>query len=653
MIFANLNYIGVRMTDENQEVRDTELNQTSSQEEEKKTQVIASDEDIHANDLDEHDEDDEHADVEDDQDETLNIDLLNKLNLDQLFDKARECLMNTPRDAYNKLKTIRPIFFEKYQELKKAAIEALGQDENEHFVFEKAALAEGMNQLLSTAKAAIAEEKKRIETEKHNNYLHKLKLLETLDSLVQEDETEQSIERVKEIQKEWRQIRVIPKDKIQELWDKYHTLLDKFYDNHSINIELKELDRRKNLEAKIELTKKVEEIAEEKSLKRSFILLNKYHEDFRNIGPVPQESREGIWQAFKAASDHIYEIKRAQHEALEQVREQNLKLKTLLVEKASVIAAVNYDNIKDWNAKTKEIDQLFDEWKKIGPVTRAKSDEVWSAFRKERSSFYENRKAYFGDLNKGRKENLKQKEELCKRVEALKDNEDFNSTTKEILAIQQEWKKIGPVPDKVNQAVWNRFRKACDYFFSRKEKAFEGQKDEEKANLEVKKGLIKQLEELENTDKPENEIFAQLREISATWNKTGHIPRKDFKKVSSRYESLSNTLFAKYKKNREEMKSSQWESYYSDIISSPNGFSRLKDEEYKLKKKMRALQDEITTSEQNMSLFTLSKSANNLLKDFDKRLEKNKELVERLKQEIKVIATVKRRFEKNQTDTQA
>ena len=260
------------MTEENEkEIEDTSLVKT---EESSISMAKAEETEIDdVNDDDIHDEDDadDFSDNDDDQIKEHDSDELNHLDIDALYEKAKECLVLTPRDALGRLKAIRPIFFEAYQSLKKSELEKLSEEEIDGFKFEKAPLAEGFNQLLATAKAAIGEERKRIESEKENNYKHKLALLEMLSVLVSEDETENSISKVKEIQKEWKSIKVIPKDKTQELWDRYHMLLDKFYDNHSINIELKELDRKKNLEAKIELTKKVEEIANEKSLKRSFL----------------------------------------------------------------------------------------------------------------------------------------------------------------------------------------------------------------------------------------------------------------------------------------------------------------------------------------------------------------------------------------------
>lgn len=637
MIFAHLySKKGLRMTDEKQKeiVADSDVKSdgsTQHQEGNDRTQDYEID----------HDDIDETPDHSDSEDE------LEKLELEQLFEKAQACLLLSPREALNQLKVIRGIFFDKYQDAKNEALELVSEEEKESFRFDKADLAEGIDQILKTAKSAIAEEKERIEKEKVKNYKLKLQLLDSLKDIVSQDETEQSIERVKEIQKEWRNIRVLPKDKIQGLWDEYHKILDTFYDNHSINIELKDLDRKKNLEAKIELTKKVEKLSSEKSLKRSFILLNKYHEEFKNIGPTPKESREAIWQAFKAASDEIYAIKRAEHDANNAKREENLKSKELLVEKSGLISAIKYETIKDWNAKTKEMESIFNDWRKIGPVPRSKNDSIWEAFKGKRTEFFTNRKEYFKLLNQGRTENLKQKELLCEKVESLKDSDDFANTSKEIISIQKQWKTIGPVPDKVNQAIWKRFRKACDHFFARKEEAFAGQRKEEEANLKTKQEIINQLESLKNTDGDVNTVFEKLKVISSNWNKTGFIPKKHLKKINTKYDKLTDEIFKKYKKNREDLKEEQWESHYLDILSAPNGDKRLKDEEFRLKKKMKYLKDELLQMEQNMSFFSLSKGSNNLLKDFEKKSERSKDQVDRIKRELKVIAKVKRNAQKS------
>ena len=224
--------------------------------------------------------------------------------------------------------------------------------------------------------------------EKKNNLALKKKLLVKLEEIVSQDETLETINQVKEIQKEWKAIRILPKESVNELWDKYNLLQNKFYDNHSINIELKELDRQKNLAYKIELTKKVEGLMDEKSIKRFFIMLNKYHEEFKNTGPVPKESNEPIWQAFKKASDSIHEAKQKIIEELENKKIENLKKKEILLEKAILINAVLPITPKEWSEKSKQFDDLFTEWKKIGPVPKSNKDAVWINFNGNRNDFF-------------------------------------------------------------------------------------------------------------------------------------------------------------------------------------------------------------------------------------------------------------------------
>ena len=255
-----------------------------------------------------------------DQEVAYDAALLEGKNLEELLEEASTVLVLTPKGARKKLGVVRSVFFERFTEAKDAALEIYKQDESEEkelFAFDKESIALKFKEIEDAVKQSVAEEKERIETEKLKNFNRKKELLKNLEEIVANDETLESIKQVKDIQKEWKNIRVLPKDGISELWDTYNLLQNKFYDNHSINIELKELDRQKNLEAKIDLTKKMDELHGEKSLKRSFILLNKYHEEFKNTGPVPAESREPIWEAFKKASDSVYDAKRKLYEELE------------------------------------------------------------------------------------------------------------------------------------------------------------------------------------------------------------------------------------------------------------------------------------------------------------------------------------------------
>ncbi len=574
--------------------------------------------------------------------ENHEIQSIDSLSAEELLDKARESLVLIPATALKILNQIKPVLSKRLEEDRNRE---QSESDTEEFEFSKDQLEKDFNQIIQTAQEARVEEKKRIELEKADNLNKKKALLKTLAELVEEDETEQSIKRVKEIQSQWKEIKLIPHEEQKSLWDKYHRLLDEFYDKHSINIELKELDRKKNLEVKIELTKKVEALLQEPSIRRSYSLLNKYHEEFRNTGPVPRESREGIWEAFKKVTEEVYQQKKAAQDEIQAQREENLNKKTLLLDKLRLMADIPFDSTKKWNQKSKELDEIFENWKKIGPVPKSQSDAIWMRFKQERSKFQAGRKAFFAELNNARKDNLKLKRALCEKVEALKEEEDFQSTAKKIIKIQEDWKNIGPVPDKENKAIWARFRAACDYFFDRRKQSFEDKREEEEANLQGKKVILDALKHLVESDKNEQESFAIFKELSQKWKTIGYVPQKNAKKINSSFDKLGDQIFAKFKKDPSQLKQGEWLEHYQQMAEAPNGNSRIKDSLYHLKKKRNTLNQDVMQMEQNLSFFNSSSADNPLLKDVEKRLNNARKKLEKMDAELKVLKSIQRKLQ--------
>lgn len=588
--------------------------------------------------------DDFHATIMDEHDYEHEFDTsqLEKRSLSDLVELANATLLLTPRIGLEHMEHIQSAFETQFAEEKQKAENAFDEGEHEgDFAFEHDGLLDRINEIKEQLLQAEKEEKQRIEEEKKSNLKAKEALLNSLEELTGEDETSESIDKVKEIQRQWKAIRAIPQEHNHRLWERYHALLDKFYDTHSINIELKELDRRKNLEAKIELTKKVEELSKEPSLKRSFILLNKYHEEFKNIGSVPIESREPIWQAFKKASDAIYSQKRKQYDDLESKKEENLKKKELLLEKARMLDAVDPRSPKDWKDRSDAFDALFAEWKTIGPVPKSNKDQVWINFNGIRNDFFQRRKKYHKEFNSERNDNLKAKEALCEKVEALQTSTDWAKTAQKIKRLQGEWKKIGPVPPKVNQAIWKRFRKACDTFFDARSKQFEDKHADEAKNLESKQNLIKQLQQVLDSDPGHKIALNTLRTAAAEWKKIGHIPHKAMRKVNKQYETVSNAIYSKYREQAEAEKSKNLAGHYESLVKS-SGEGALDKEIRHLKRRIAQTREEIAGIENNMSFFSLSKNADSLLKDFDQKIKKLKQQIDRYKSEISVINSVKR-----------
>lgn len=496
------------------------------------------------------------------------------------------------------------------------------------------------------------ENRLRIEADKQKNLATKQALLDELKEITEKDETEESLKRIKEIQTAWKKIRAVPIEFNQELWDKYKFYLDKFYDNLSINYELKELDRQKNLSIKIELIKKTLELLNETSIKKAMNALNKYHDEWKHTGPIPKFTKkegdenteseeeintsEDLWNRFKEASDKVYEAKKTQLDALKEERLKNLQLKTALIEQLEQIATLIYEKPKDWIEKTQSINTLFEDWKKIGPVPAEKNDQIWSAFKDLRNHFYRQKNIYFKGLNKEKSENLKLKETLCEKAEKLKDSEDWIKTTNELIRLQAEWKKIGPTTEKTSEEVWKRFRSACDQFFSRKDEHFKGRKDEELQNLEAKRALIERLKVLDQNPEVES-VFKELREIQKEWSSIGFVPFKNKNEIQKSYSELADGIYNKFRKHAGEMNEIRQKEHYEELASLPEGKKKLQNEERRLRDRIRLLKSDIETLENNIGFFSNSKNASPLIAGIKDKIEKANGMIEKLEKELKLL----------------
>jgi hypothetical protein len=496
------------------------------------------------------------------------------------------------------------------------------------------------NKIMQLFREKREEERRRAEEEKLANLRKKEAVIEKMMHLVSSEENENSLKNMRDLMREWKEIRHVPKEFQEDLFKRYRFYVEKFYDNLSIFNELKDLDREKNLEIKIELIKKVEALKAETNLRKALVTLNKYHEDWKNVGPVRKEISDEVWNRFKAASDVLLSEKRAAQEALEKGKEANLSLKKLLVEKAENAVAVLPQKAKDWGNLAKELDTLMDEWKKIGPVPKAVNVEIWNTFRAARTVFFEGRRNFFKDLNASREDNLAAKIALCEKAEKMMNAEELTNTANELNKLQDAWKKIGPVPEAKNDEVWKRFRKAFDHFYSRKNAFFEDRRSQEADAVKEKEAVITELESL-RTIEDGQEVFKRLKEGQLRWAKSGFVSGKTFYNLQRKYQEISDFLFAKFKKSSEEIRDSAIKDHYEVLSSAPDGRHKIQGEERKLRDRIQKLQDEVATIENNKNFFAHSKNAGEVLKQFDSNIEKTRQQIERLEKELKVLRSFK------------
>jgi len=292
--------------------------------------------------------------------------------------------------------------------------------------------------------------------------------------------------------------------------------------------------------------------------------------------------------------------------------------------------------LSEWNSKTDEVKQLFEEWRTVGPAPKANNDSIWKRFRDAMDAFYANKSDFFKGLNDQRKDNLAIKEALCLKAEALQNSHDWQHTTKEMIALQKEWKESGPVPDKSSDAIWKRFRTACDTFFNAKNEAFKGQKEEENDNYNNKLALLKEVEAIMSINDGD-EAITKLKDIHQKWVAIGHVPFKKKDHIFKDYQKATDAIYSKFKKNRADMMEGRMKDHYETLANVPNGDKRLQDEERKINGKIKFLTEELKTIENNMAFFSNSKGAEKMLKPFQEKIENTQGLIEKLKAEIKMI----------------
>lgn len=565
-------------------------------------------------------------------------------NKDQLVEAAVEAVKTRDLlEATRYIKAIKPALDHLLQEEYNAALERFMEEGGvkDDFTYNSGDKArELFNAASKELKQKKADEKARQEAEKLDNLKKKEALLEKIKALTEGEETKDSLNKLKELQTEWKLIRNVPKEHIEKLWESYHMYIHNFYDNLSMFNELKDLDRRKNLDHKIELTKKVSELALEPSTKKVVILLKKYQEEWKSIGPVPKESNDDIWNRFKQECDRIYEMIKAVMAENERKREENLIAKKELLAKALELANIQSARIKDWLEQSAVANQLMDDWKKIGMVPMKYKESLWEEFRAARNKFYSNKNEFFKKMHAERNNNLKVKTDLCEKAESIAANPiDWNKGTDELKKMQDAWKKVGPVHEKISDAIWKRFRTACDSFFEKKAQHYAGQVEEQKKNLEVKQGLLVQLEALLAREDGAT-IINDLKALQEQWNQAGFVPMSAKDEIGKKYSDLTDKVFAKFKQASSAMRDMKDRSHFEAILNSPNGDSKLKREEKFLMDKVRGLKSDIDTWDNNLGFFAKSKGDNPMTDQIKEKIAAAQKQIKQLEEKVKLIRQV-------------
>ena len=492
---------------------------------------------------------------------------------------------------------------------------------------------EAMQQIRQRRAQLMAEqEQQRAENlAKKQAVIENIKLLATTP-----EEAGKSYDAFKELQEEWREIGPVPAENVSEIWKNYQLYVEQFYDMLKLNIQFREYDFRKNLEAKTLLCEQAEKLAEEPDVVTAINRLQTLHQEWKEIGPVAKELREEIWNRFKEASTVVRKRHQDFFEARKAREEENLQKKTELCEQIESINTEGLKTFADWDAKTKEIIELQAAWKTIGFAPQKVNTQIFERFRAACDKFFSEKATYFKTVKDELNQNLAKKKELVEKAEELKDSTEWKKTADAMIELQKQWKTIGAVPRKVSEELWKRFVGACDHFFEAKNAANAEERGEQQENLKKKQDIIEQLKAL-LADAAEA-TGQKVRELQQQWNEVGFVPIRDKDKLYKQYHEVVDELYKKLNLSQAERRLNSFKTTLK--VSAEAGANTLARERERLAHAYDIMKGELQTYENNIGFLSASsKKGNSLVQEIQKKVDKLKSELELLKQKIKAVET--------------
>lgn len=480
-----------------------------------------------------------------------------------------------------------------------------------------------------------------IEAEKQRNLETKNGIIDDLRKLLEENEaTPKNLKELndsfKELQEKWKNVGPVPQNESNNLWQNYHFYVEKFFDILRINRELKDLDLKKNLEQKIKLCEQAESLLLQDSVKQSFKELQDLHEKWKEIGPVPEEKKEELWERFKNASDQINQRRREHYEQIYAEQQNNYNAKVVLCEKAEEFTAQPATNAKEFNAISDQLTELLKVWKTLGAAPPKVNEEIWNRFKGTLDKFFEKKKEFFGKIKDEQQTNYNMKVNLAIRAEAIAKRTDWRAATDEILQLQKEWKEIGATSRKHSEAIWKRFRTACDQFFEAKSNYFNNAQEIEAENLKKKEELIERLKN-HAFGADRNENLEAIKAYQREWTEIGFVPKKEKDRIYAAYREALDQRFADLKISAEDRKRDNYRSRINNILSDPNADRLLDKEKRFLMNKLEQLKNDISIWENNLGFFANSKNADLLKAEFSKKIDAAKQEVKELEYKLKMM----------------
>ena len=476
---------------------------------------------------------------------------------------------------------------------------------------------------------------KEQEAEKEENLKRKQAIIEEIKEMVTSpEEANKSYQQFKALQNEWREIKSVPAEKANELWRTYQLYVEQFYDLLKLNSEAREYDFKKNLELKTKLCEAAEKLAEEPDVISAFHQLQKLHAEYREIGPVTKDLREEIWTRFKAASTVINKRHQQHFEGIRAREEENLAKKTALCEKVEAIAKEENKGSADWERHTKEIIELQAEWRTIGFAPQKMNVKIFERFRAACDDFFGRKAEFFKGLKDTFKENAEKKRALIEKAKALQDSTEWKSTSDKLINLQKEWKTIGMVPKKLGDQLWEEFLGACNKFFEARNAANAGVNNEERQNLEKKRGVIEHLKAV--AEETGENLQEKVQQLVEEYQAIGHVPFREKDKLYKEYHAVLDKLYKELNISVAKRRLNNFKQSLKQVAE--RGENALDNERARLFRQYEAIKQEVQTYENNLGFLSISsKKGNSLIDEMNRKVQKLKDDMNLVREKIKAI----------------
>ncbi len=479
-----------------------------------------------------------------------------------------------------------------------------------------------------------ADYNRRVENEKLANLKKRFEIIEEIKKLIERKESmKKTFNEFYELQREWREIGPVPTQNHKDVWDTYQHHVEKFYDYIHINKELRDLDLKKNLDAKIEMCKKAEELLDIKDVLKAFRTLQEYHDQWRTIGPVAKDKRAEIWERFSKTTKIINKRHQDHFKKIKEQQAKNLEEKQALCDQAEELAQQQIKSHDEWNKKTSQLIGLQKKWKTIGFTQKKDNTKIYNRFRKACDNFFDNKKAFYKEIQKDIDKNLTTLEDYCKKADELVDSEDWEKAKNEIIQLQKDWKTIKPVPKDKAGLLYKRFKASCDKFFDNKDKI---KKKKEQENLKAKQQLLEEIKQFKPAEN-KKENLKSIKDIQKKWDDIGFVPIKQKDEIEKSFRETIDKLLESLGIDEKDKNIIQFKNKLNNIAKNKQSGEKLKFERDKLTKKLKQLENDIILWENNVGFFNASKGKSAIIDDIHKKIEQAKTNKTEIEEKINII----------------